>query len=77
MYKNPRLPNLRRYDWAPKTYQVCKQTQKILWRYDWKTRDNHGSGKRVYLKGSEPIGDAPIFRFHDYGRKGNPHMMRG
>ena len=33
---------------------------------------NHGSGKWLYLKGNDPIGDTPIFDFHDYGRKDKP-----
>ena len=32
---------------------------------------HHGIGKWLYLKGKDPIGDTPIFIFHDYGRKGN------
>ena len=33
---------------------------------------DHGSGKWLYLKGIDPIGDTPIFSLnHDYGRKGS------
>ena len=28
-----------------------------------------------HLKGNDPIGDTPIFQFHDYGRKGILHLF--
>ena len=41
--------------------------QLVYWIFP--SSHNHGSGKWLYLKGNDPIGDTPILDFHDYGRK--------